>query len=177
MDANNENRHRPKRAAKSSKDFKSKVKTRRSSNNTFPDRPAGKTRFEDTTGQSVFVPKGYCTSAVSRGKPFCDKCMLKPCFMLKDKVDFDDMSFNLENMYCRPKGYVERHLRDLARAKMVTYFGPSYVDSIPNNGVPQCFDDRLGYYIQSDFEGSSGDESDKSDIDYCRIVREMFKKK
>lgn len=172
MDANNERKRRQKSATKSSK-----VKTRRSSNNSFPDRPPGKTRFDDTTGQSVFVPKGYCTSAVSRGKPFCDKCMLKPCFMVKDKGEFDNMSFNLENMYGRPKGYVERHLRDLARSKMVAYFGPSYVDNLPNCGVPQCFDDKLGFYIQSDFEGTSGDESDKSDIDYCRIVREMFKKK
>jgi hypothetical protein len=96
--------------------------------------------------------------------------------MVKDKGEFDDMSFNLENMYGRPKGYVERHLRDLARSKMVTYFGPSYVDNLPDFGVPQCFDERLGFYIQSDFEGSSGDESDKLDIDYCQIIRKMCKK-
>ena len=145
------------------------IPKRRSSNNSFCDRPAGKTRYEESIDKTVYVPKGYCTAAVSRGKPFCSQCMLKPCVMEKDKSDFDNMWCNLEIIHCRPSRYVERKLRGFARSKMVQYFGPTYVDSLPNNGVPACFDARLTYYIDSDCE--SGDEPDGDDTDYGAIVR------
>ena len=143
--------------------------TRRTSNNSFSDRPAGKTRYEESIGGTVYVPKGYCTAAISRGKPFCSQCMLKPCVMEKDKSDFDNMWCNLEIIHCRPSRYIERKLRGLAHSKMVQYFGPTYVDNLPNNGVPTCFDARLTYYIDSDCE--SGDEPDGDDTDYGAIVR------
>jgi hypothetical protein len=147
---------------------------KRRSNNSFPDRPVGKTRYEESIGQSVFVPKGYCTAAFSRGKVFCGDCMLKPCLMEKDKSEFDDLWCSLEIVHCRPSGYVERKLRGLAHSKMVHYFGPTYVGSLANGGVPACFDARLSYYIDTDCE--SGDEPDGDDVNYCAMVRDMVEK-
>jgi hypothetical protein len=151
-----------------------KKKIKRRSNNSFPDRPVGKTRYEQSIGQTVFVPKGYCTASFSRGKVFCGDCMLKPCLMEKDKKEFDDMWCNLEIVHCRPSGYVERKLRGLAHSKMVHYFGPTYVGNLANNGVPACFDARLSYYIDTDCE--SGDEPDGDDVNYGAIVRGMIEK-
>jgi hypothetical protein len=149
-------------------------KTKRQSNNIFPDRPDGKTRYEESIGQTVFVPKGYCTAAFSRGKVFCGDCMLKPCLMENNKTEFDDMWCSLEIVHCRPSGYVERKLRGLAHSKMIHYFGPTYVGNLANNGIPACFDAKLSYYIDSDCE--SGDESDGDDVNYCSIVRNMIEK-
>lgn len=150
-------------------------KSRRRSNNSFPDRPEGKTRYEESIDQTVFVPKGYCTAAMSRGKAFCHDCMLKPCLMVRDKNAFDDMWCNLEIIHCRPSGYVERKLRGLAHSKMVQYFGQSYVDTVLTvDKIPACCDRMVSSYIDSDCE--SGDEPDGDDNDICGFLREVIEK-